>query len=210
MEEELSLHPLPPPGGASIAVKLHCEILENLSGLFCLRTRKQSLAPTPHTFAYLKQGALLTCTLFAFFLPVLSSCPFCSVAWAGGTDVWTDKQEWLWGPSSHKPADRDILIDPSFYSRSIIQRPEWCLDFVVYLLGQIHRELPNLSPPPPNFTHFGNWQYDSEIWGVTFAPSLCLTCCTFSPSSGPVCSALTYIWSTPTFLLSLSPDPLTR
>ena len=51
------------PGRGNIGVKLDCEILVNLSGLFCLKTRKQTPIPALKLLRTLARTHLFPCTL---------------------------------------------------------------------------------------------------------------------------------------------------
>lgn len=124
--------------------KLDCKTLINLSGLFGLRTRKQTLSPRHHTSAHLRQGPLLTRPLLLPILPSrLGRWDWC-LGTCTGVSLRTQPPPASWQIIVYKLLYTNYSLflqqkhDPKTWMKLTFWG--WCV------LRQIHRELPNLPP----------------------------------------------------------------
>lgn len=133
------------PGGGNIGVKLDCEVLVNLSGLVCLKNRKQNPIPA---LTLLHTGPGPTSLLCTLELPTQPA------GWGLGGRCRGQMTGMLRGPGLPAEAPMSRLTEmedrlPLSTMERFCTIPNKAYTLCGwYLLGEIHREPPNLSPSP--------------------------------------------------------------
>lgn len=140
------------PGGGNIGVKLDCEVLVNLSGLVCLKNRKQNPIPA---LTLLHTGPGPTSLLCTLELPTQPA------GWGLGGRCWGQMTGMLRGPGLPAEAPMSRLTEmedrlPLSTMERFCTIPNKAYTVWVVSTGRNPQGTPKPVPFPLSFPHFRN------------------------------------------------------